>query len=93
MYSGKKVGAVVPAYNEQSRIASVIRGMPSLVDVIYVVDDGSTDSTAAVVEKVGDSRVRLLRHARNRGVGAAVTTGYRNIIRDGLDVGGGARWR
>lgn len=45
MYREHTVGVVVPAYNEEAFIGSVIAGIPSFVDRIYAVDDGSTDGT------------------------------------------------
>lgn len=76
-YRGMRVGVVVPAHNEQVHIATVITTMPDLVDHIVVVDDASTDDTAALAEKVGDPRVQVVRRARNGGVGAAILDGHR----------------
>ncbi|MDR5674633.1 glycosyltransferase family 2 protein [Halalkaliarchaeum sp. AArc-GB] len=45
MYEGHSVGVVVPAYNEEGLVGSVIETMPSFVDRIYVIDDASTDGT------------------------------------------------
>ncbi|WP_259535330.1 glycosyltransferase family 2 protein [Halalkaliarchaeum sp. AArc-CO] len=45
MYAGHSIGVVVPAYNEEGLVGSVIETMPSFVDRIYVVDDASTDGT------------------------------------------------
>jgi glycosyltransferase involved in cell wall biosynthesis len=54
--------------------------MPEFVDRIVVVDDASTDGTCAAVERCGDARVRLVRRARNGGVGAAIVDGYRAFL-------------
>jgi glycosyltransferase involved in cell wall biosynthesis len=50
--------------------------MPAWVDGIVVVDDASADGTAQVAHALGDARVEVLCHERNRGVGAAIATGY-----------------
>lgn len=75
------VSIVIPAYNEQDAIVEVLReiiGVMDSLDVSYetiVVDDGSTDETRVRCEAF--ENVRVISHARNRGVGAARTTGVR----------------
>jgi glycosyltransferase involved in cell wall biosynthesis len=86
MLEGKRVAVVVPAYDEEALVADTLRGIPELVDRIYVVDDASTDATAQQAEEVGDPRVEVVAHDRNRGVGAAILTGYRRALEDGMDV-------
>lgn len=54
--------------------------MPASISAIFVVDDASTDGTAELAEALGDPRVRVLRHSANRGVGAAIATGYRAVL-------------
>jgi len=74
------VTVVVPAWNEAPRIGRVLRALPAWVDSVVVVDDASTDGTAHVAEGLGDGRVEVVRHEQNRGVGAAITTGYRRAL-------------
>jgi glycosyltransferase involved in cell wall biosynthesis len=76
MWLGSRVVVVVPAWNEAPRIGRVLRGLPAWVDGVVVVDDASTDGTASVAAEVGDARVQIARHLVNRGVGAAIATGY-----------------
>jgi glycosyltransferase involved in cell wall biosynthesis len=83
---GKRVAVVVPAFDEETLVADTLRGIPEPVDRIYVVDDASRDATAQRVAEVGDPRVEVLTHDRNRGVGAAILTGYRRALEDGVDV-------
>ena len=76
----RRIVVVVPAFDEERLIGSVIATMPDVVDRILVVDDGSGDRTSAVAESSGDPRVRVLRHSKRRGVGAAIATGYRAAL-------------
>jgi glycosyltransferase involved in cell wall biosynthesis len=81
-----QIAVVVPAYNEALQIARTLRTIPSFVDRVIVVDDGSTDGTSAVASAAGDRRIQLVRHPRNRGVGAALRTGYSHALAAGADV-------
>jgi glycosyltransferase involved in cell wall biosynthesis len=86
MLDGKRVAVVVPAFDEERLVGETIRGIPEFVDRIYVVDDGSRDRTAALTVDLADSRVQLIRHERNMGVGAAIATGYRQALAEQVDV-------
>jgi len=86
MLEGKTVAVVVPAHDEAQLIGATIRGIPEFVDRIYVVDDASGDGTADAATAAGDGRVVVVRHERNSGVGAAIVTGYRRAIADGVDI-------
>jgi len=85
---GKTVGVVVPAYQEEHLLPSTLGGIPEFVDRIYVVDDGSPDGTVerARTAAAQDSRISVIARERNGGVGAAVVTGYRQALEDGVDV-------
>jgi glycosyltransferase involved in cell wall biosynthesis len=80
MWLSSRVVVVVPALDEAPRIDRVLRAMPPWVDAIVVVDDVSRDGTVEVVRAraIEDARVEIVRHDRNRGVGAAIATGYRH---------------
>ncbi len=91
MLDGKRIGVVVPAYNEEKLIGRVIETMPDFVDRIYVVDDCSRDGTGervrAYLEQPSlDGRLELIRHTTNRGVGGAIVTGYRKAAEEEMDV-------
>jgi glycosyltransferase involved in cell wall biosynthesis len=75
--AGSRVVVVVPAFCEEAHVAEVVATMPSFVDSIVLVDDGSPDGTSERARAVGDPRLHIERHAERRGVGAALTTGYR----------------
>ena len=89
MYRGMSVGVVVPCHNEGHLIDTVIETMPEYVDRIIVVDDVSTDETAGIVEQYAarmPETVRLIRHTRNGGVGAAIVSGYKAAVEERLDM-------
>jgi glycosyltransferase involved in cell wall biosynthesis len=75
-----KLTVIVPAYNEAATVAEVIRRVlaTGVAEEIVVVDDGSTDGTAEILSGLQIApgpAVRVLRHAQNRGKGAAIRTG------------------
>ncbi|MDQ3671229.1 MAG: glycosyltransferase family 2 protein [Actinomycetota bacterium] len=86
MLEGKRVAVVVPAYDEEALVVETLSGIPEFVDRVYVVDDASHDGTAAAAFALGDPRVEVFSHERNGGVGAAIVTGYRRALEEGIDV-------
>lgn len=74
-----KTVAVIPAYNEEDTIEAVVTETAEYVDRVVVVDDGSTDETAAIAREFGAT---VIEHVVNAGVGGAVRTGYRYAIRN-----------
>ena len=74
---GVKVVVVIPAFEEAPRIGRVLVGLPDCVDHVVIVDDASSDQTSDVARAAGDGRLEIIRHPENRGVGAAIITGYR----------------
>ena len=88
MYHGKTVAVIVPAFNEETKISQVVDTMPDFVDHILIVDDASTDQTAAVVGNLAKHAPRLIsvRHEKNQGVGGAVATGYKWARDEGIEI-------
>ena len=78
---------IIPAYNEEVGIASVIESILSVMDgsnidyELLVVDDGSTDRTAEIVRESG---VGLIQHSSNRGYGAALKTGISRVNHEAI---------
>jgi glycosyltransferase involved in cell wall biosynthesis len=69
---------VVPCFNEESTVEELLRRVldsPWVVEVI-AVDDGSTDKTGAVLDRLDDERLRVHHQPRNMGKGAALRTGF-----------------
>jgi glycosyltransferase involved in cell wall biosynthesis len=80
------VAIIVPCFNEARLVGRTLRRIPSWVDLIVVVDDASSDATVRAILSVADERIVLLRHEVNRGVGAAIATGYGKAIERKSDV-------
>ncbi|MGB5746970.1 MAG: glycosyltransferase family 2 protein [Desulfobacterales bacterium] len=75
-HGGKKgkFAVIIPVYNHENGIVGVVKKSLRLNLPVFVVDDGSTDSS---FEKIRDyPGINLLRHAENRGKGAALITGF-----------------
>jgi glycosyltransferase involved in cell wall biosynthesis len=73
------LSVIMPVYNEAATVAEVIHRVLSVdlaleIDLI-AVDDGSTDDSVAILDAIPDPRLRIARHDRNRGKGAAIRTG------------------
>ena len=74
-----RVAAVIPAYNEARSIARVVDGVRGEVDRVIVVDDGSSDDTAARARSAG---AEVIAQAVNGGKGTAVRTGLARVFED-----------
>lgn len=72
MYRGKRITVVIPCYNEEEGVRTVIEQMPPIVDEILVVDNASTDRTAEVARELGARVV----HESRKGYGRAYRTGF-----------------
>jgi glycosyltransferase involved in cell wall biosynthesis len=86
MYSNHVVAVVVPVHNEEAHVVRAIKRVPDFVDLIVAVDDGSSDGSWEALSRVEDKRLTILRHDRNRGVGAATKTGYLYSLRAPADL-------
>ena len=78
------ISVVIPAHNEEKAIGTVLDELIEVLEgqayEIIVVDDGSTDNTAKIVQQ--KDSVKLIQHSHNRGYGAAIKTGIKNAITD-----------
>ena len=77
-----RIAAVIPCYRVEREIQSVLGSIPAYIRQIIVVDDASPDSTADLVSAFAEhnSRILLIRHSSNQGVGGAMVTGYRKAL-------------
>ena len=82
MQKNQRIGVVIPALNEREAIGLVIRDIPSFVDEVVVVDNGSTDGTPDAAAAAGATVL----HEPTRGYGWACTKGIRHLAQSGTDI-------
>ncbi len=82
------IAVVIPCYNVEREIESVLRSMPPYIRHIIVVNDASPDRSREIVEKAAadDPRIILLNHEANLGVGGAMITGFRKALQLGVQL-------
>ena len=77
------VVAAIPAFNEERTIAKLVLEAQTFVDVVLVCDDGSTDRTGEIAEELG---AIVIRHERNKGYGASLSSLFTETLKLGADV-------
>jgi glycosyltransferase involved in cell wall biosynthesis len=80
------VAVVIPAYQAAAHIQTVLVNIPRFVRHIIVVDDRSPDNTGELVKSWHDTRVHLIVHTHNQGVGGAVLSGYAAALGLGAEI-------
>ena len=78
-----KITIGIPAYNEEENIGEVITKLKEITDSIIVCDDGSTDLTRQISEKLG---VTVIQHEKNMGYGAAINSIFKKSVEIESDV-------
>jgi glycosyltransferase involved in cell wall biosynthesis len=86
MLKGRRIAVVVPAFNEDRKIAHTLRSIPGFVDHVIVVDDASQDATGRLARRSQRRGLEVLSHEHNLGVGAAIATGYAAAFAAGADI-------
>ncbi|MHA1413184.1 MAG: glycosyltransferase family 2 protein, partial [Promethearchaeota archaeon] len=72
------ISIIIPVYNEEKNIKAVLKRIPNHQKYeIIVVDDGSTDNTIKEIQSIKDDRIKLLKHDKNKGYGAAILSGIK----------------
>lgn len=81
-HDGYKVLALIPCYNEEATIASMVLKTKKYVDAVLIVDDGSADDTVDIAKQVG---AIVLSHKKNKGKAAAIKTGFTYALDNHFD--------
>jgi len=87
-YRENNICVVGPAYNEEKRIGPTLNSIPDYIFRIYAVDDASTDRTPEIIREFAekDARIMHIRHEQNQGVGASIASGYKEALKEGMDI-------
>jgi dolichol-phosphate mannosyltransferase len=83
-----KISVVIPCYNVAKHIEDVINGIPAKINYIIAVNDKSTDNTFSILEQlaVANSKIYIVNHPTNQGVGGAMISGYKKSLELGADI-------
>jgi dolichol-phosphate mannosyltransferase len=76
------IAVVIPCYQVEKQITQVIQTVPDQVRYIIAINDASTDETPQILEKLAQTepRIHYIHHTKNRGVGAAMKTGFQKAL-------------
>lgn len=81
------IAVVIPCYKVRNHILDVLLAIGNEVSHIYIVDDACPENSGEYVEKnTKDPRIKVIYHEKNKGVGGAVITGYKEAISDGAEI-------
>lgn len=78
----QKVLALIPCFNEEATIASLVLKAKRYVNTVLVIDDGSTDETSFIAQEAG---AKVLNHNKNKGKAAAIKTGFLYALEHGYE--------
>ena len=82
-----KICVIIPCYRVKNQILKVIQTIPAIIDKVYVIDDCCPEESGLYLESNNiDSRVEIVFHSINKGVGGALKTGYQKAIEAGFDI-------
>lgn len=87
MLADPHIAVVIPCYRAKAQILGVLSRIPNIVETVIVVDDCCPENSGALVEsECRDSRVRVIKHDLNRGVGGAMVTGYQAALESNTNI-------
>ncbi len=77
------ISIIIPLYNEERSIKNVLNRIPNHnLREIILIDDGSTDNSVKKVEELNNIKIKIIKHGKNLGYGAAILTGFKNTTGD-----------
>jgi len=87
LYKNKKIGVIVPAYNEEKMIAKTLGTMPKFTDHIIVINDSSKDNTLELINRAAkkDQKITIINNTENGGIGYSLKKGLKMGAELGCD--------
>lgn len=87
MHESVRIAVAIPCYKVTQHVLKVLQAIGPEVEAIYAVDDACPEGSGRFIEAhCTDTRVRVLFHHENQGVGGAVVSAYKAAIADGMDI-------
>jgi len=88
IYRENNICVIIPVNNKEKLIGPTLDSIPDYIFKIYVIDDASTDRTPEIIRKYAekDTRISYIRHDTNQGVGGSIKSGYREALRESMDI-------
>ena len=81
------IAVVIPCYKVHEHILNVLDTIPEYISKIYCIDDGCPENSGKYInENNNDERVNIIYHRRNKGVGAAMVSGYLQALSDNAEI-------
>ncbi len=82
-----KTCVIIPCYKVKDKILKVVQPIPDTVDHIFVIDDCCPEQSGQyLLSNINDSRVEVVFHSKNKGVGGAVKTGFHHALKNKCDI-------
>jgi len=82
----QKTAVIIPCYKVSRHIEKVIKSIPAKIGHIIVVDDACTDNSGKIAAKIKRKNLHIIYREKNRGVGAAMVTGFEKALQLKLDI-------
>jgi glycosyltransferase involved in cell wall biosynthesis len=87
-FKNHSIAVVIPCYKVDKHIRKVVAGIPELVTSVILVNDASPDKTGEVLDQLAieNSKIKVIHHSKNQGVGGSMTTGFQEAIKQNTEV-------
>jgi len=87
-FKSRSIAVVIPCYKVEQQIQKVVADIPNYVTSIILVNDASPDKTGEILDELAktDSKITVLHHSKNQGVGGAMISGFQEAVKQNQEV-------